>query len=119
MRTLFQGQESAKRKEKDGVGMVPPRPSKKMEDVLTHDYDVNNKMQAKIYTDQTGNLPVRSSHGHQYIMVLVNMDSSYRSMEPMKNRHLSEIIKTYQVLIDRLKQCGIIPVFYERSNNND
>ena len=58
---------------------------------------------------QTGQFPVRSSRGHHYIMVLINMDSSYISMEPMKNRHSSEIVMTYHILIDRLKACVIIP----------
>ena len=42
-------------------------------------------------------------------MVLLNMDSSYISMEPMKNQHSSEIVMTYQTLIDSLKACGINP----------
>ena len=40
-------------------------------------------------------------------MVLINMDSSYISMEPMKIRHASQLVKTYQIMIDRLKACGI------------
>ena len=35
-------------------------------------------------------------------MVLINMDSSYIRLEPMKNRHSTEIIATYQIMIDRL-----------------
>ena len=66
-------------------------------------------MQSKIYTDQTGKLPVRSSRGHQYIMVLINMDGSYIRMEPTKTRHASQIVMTYQIMIDRLKACGINP----------
>ena len=40
-------------------------------------------------------------------MVLINMNSSYMSMEPMKTRHASQLVKTYQIMIDRLKACGI------------
>ena len=43
------------------------------------------------------------------MMVLINMDSSYISMEPMKTRHASQLVKTYQKMIDRLKACGINP----------
>ena len=65
-------------------------------------FDLQNEMQSKIYdemkekiyTDQTGKFPVRSSRSHQYIMVLINMDSSYISMEPMKTRHASQLVKT-------------------------
>ena len=30
-------------------------------------------------------------------------------MEPMKNRHSTQIIATYQIMLDRLKACGINP----------
>ena len=80
-----------------------------MQDVFTHVYELNDKMQAKIYTNQTGRFLVRYSCGHQYITVIINMDSSYISMEPTTDRHSSQMIKTYQILIDWLKACGIIP----------
>ena len=67
------------------------------------------KIKDRMYTDQTGKFPVRSTRGHQYIMVLINMDSSYISMEPMKNRHSGQIVATYQIMIDRLKSCGNNP----------
>ena len=37
------------------------------------------------------------------------MDSSCISMEPMKTRHASQLVKTYQIMTDRLKACGINP----------
>ena len=77
---------------------------------------INDEMEAKIYTDQTGQFPVLSSRGHQYIMVLLNMDSSYISSEPMKNRHSSEIVMTYQNLINRLKACRINPKHHVLNN---
>ena len=77
---------------------------------------IYDEMQAKIYTDQTGKFPEQSSRGHQYIMVLINMDSFYISMEPMKNQPLSEIVMTYQILIDPLKACGIIPKHHVLDN---
>ena len=42
-------------------------------------------------------------------MVLINMDSSYISMEPMKTRHASQIVMTSQIMIDILKARGINP----------
>ena len=62
----------------------PPFIDTKQQDVYTCVFDMQNEMQAEIYekikdrmyTDQTGKFPVRSSGGHQYIMVLINMDSS-------------------------------------------
>ena len=73
-------------------------------------------MQSKIYTDQTGKFPVRSGRGHQYIMVLINMDSFYISMEPMKTCHTSQTVMTYQIMIDRLKACGINPKHHVLDN---
>ena len=80
-------------------------------------FDLKNKMEEKIYermreriySNQTGKFPIRSSRGHQYIMVLINMDSSYISMEPMKTQHASQLVKTHQIMIDRPKACGINP----------
>ena len=39
--------------------------------VLSVTYDLHNEIYRKIYTDQTGKLPVRSVRGMQYIMVLL------------------------------------------------
>ena len=64
-------------------------------------------MKDQMYTNQTGKFPVQLSRGHQYIMVLIIMDSSYISMEPMKNRHSGQMVVTYQVMIDSLKLCSI------------
>ena len=101
-------------------------------------FDLKDEMQAKIYkrmkdriySNQMGKFPVWSSRGHQYIMVLINMDSSYISMEPMKTRHAFQLVKTYQIMINRLKACGINPKrhvldnecfakFKEAINDND
>ena len=89
----------------------------KHQDVFMCTFDLKNEMEEKIYekmreriyTDQTGKFLVWSSRGHQYIMVLIKMDSSYISMEPMKTRHASQMVQTYQIMIDRLKACGINP----------
>ena len=78
-------------------------------------FDLKNEMESKIYdqlkekiySDQTGKFPVRSSRRYQYIMVLINIDSFYMSMEPMKTRHASQLIKTYQIILDRLKHVGL------------
>ena len=49
-------------------------------------------------------------------MVLINMDSSFISMDPMKYRHLSEIGMTNQILINRLKACVINPQYHVLDN---
>ena len=44
------------------------------------------------------------------------MDSSYTIMKPTKDRQLSQIVKTYQILIDQLKVYRIIPKRYVLDN---
>ena len=85
MRKICQGLESRKKHvgHVEGVNS-PPRQTKKHQDVFVCVFDLQEQMQskiydemeAKIYTDQTGKFPILSSRGHQYIMVLLNMDSS-------------------------------------------
>ena len=55
-----------------------PRPNKKMKDILTQVYELNNEMQENIYTNQTGHFPTKSSRGNQYLMVMIDMDSSHK-----------------------------------------
>lgn len=50
----------------------------------------------KIYTDQTGRLPVPSSQGMNYIFVMYVYDPNYIHMEPMKNRSAGEILAAFQ-----------------------
>ena len=63
-----------------------------------------------IYTDQTGRFPVVSSQGHKYLMFLYEADGNYIMFEPMRSREEGEMIRTYNVLIERLKSQGIKPI---------
>jgi hypothetical protein len=56
-----------------------------------------------VYSDQTGRFAVTSSGGHKYIMVLIEIDSNYISMEPMKSRETGETIQAYTAIMQRLK----------------
>ena len=62
-----------------------------------------------IYTDQIGKFPIRSSRGHQYIMILVKADSGAILVVSMKSRKAEEMVETYQGLVDRLKTYGVTP----------
>jgi hypothetical protein len=55
----------------------------------------NNVALQKIYTDQTGHFPKKSSPGNQYIMVMVELNSSTILVEAMKNRMAGEMICAY------------------------
>ena len=102
----------------------PPSLNAKHQDVFTCVFDLQDEMQAEIYdkmqdrvyTNQTGKFLVQSSKGYQYIMVMINKDSSYMSMEPMKNRHSSQITTTFQIMIVRLKACRINPKHHVLDN---
>ena len=48
MQTLLQGLQSTKRKVPDGVVVVPSKQNKKMQDIFTHVYNLNDGMQATI-----------------------------------------------------------------------
>ena len=49
-------------------------------------------MQRRMYTDQTGKFPQKSSRGNQYIIVLIEMDSNTILVEAMKNRKAGEMV---------------------------
>jgi hypothetical protein len=70
-------------------------------------YDLKDKAQLKMYTNQTGKFPKKTSHSHQYIMVLIKMDSNPILVAAMKNRLAGEMIRAYQELVNRLCSTGI------------
>ena len=57
------------------------------------------EMKNIIYSDQTGKFPVKSRAGNRYITVMVEIDSNYILVEPMKNKTDDEMIATYQKLL--------------------
>jgi len=78
--------------------------------------EVNEEAAQKIYTDQPGRFPKKSSRGNQYIMVLTEVDSDAILVKPMKNRTAGEMIRADQVLIDRLNSAGICPKLHILDN---
>ena len=61
-----------------------------------------------IYTDQTGQIPFTSSKGNCYVMVAIQVDTSYIFMELMKNRTSGHImIEIYQKIFDRIAAAGL------------
>ncbi len=77
---------------------------------------MEDKAARKIYTNQPGQFPKKSSCGNQYIMVLAEIDSDAILIEPMKKRTAGEMIRAYQVLIDRLNSTGIFPKLHILDN---
>jgi hypothetical protein len=62
-----------------------------------------------MFSDQTGQFPMRSQRGNKYIMVMVEIDSNAILVEPMKSHKDEEMIHTYNTLLLHLKQAGIVP----------
>ena len=48
-------------------------------------YNLKDEAQLKMYTNQTGGFPKKPSHGNQYIMALIKLDSNAILVEAMKN----------------------------------
>jgi hypothetical protein len=63
----------------------------------------------KIWTDQPGRFPKKSSKGCQYMMILTESESDAILVEAIKNRTSGEMIRAYQVLVDQLRSVGISP----------
>ena len=78
-------------------------------DVYSRVYNLQDDVERKMYTDQTGKFPTKSYRGMQYIMVLIEMDSNAILVEPMRNRQSGEMVAAYQTLFARLKKRGFKP----------
>jgi hypothetical protein len=76
-----------------------------MKDIFVSTYD----MRETSFSDQTSQFPKQSKRGHKYIMVLVEIDSNAIMVEPMKSRKDAEMIRAYDVLVQRLQQANIHP----------
>ena len=60
-----------------------------------------------IYTDQTGKIPVKSSRGHRYIMVMVEIDANYIDAEPTKKRTEDEMTRAHQAFLKWITETGV------------
>jgi len=85
------------------------RPPTKQKEATIRIYDLSVEAERLMYTDQTGRFPQKSSRGNQYIMVLIEIDSNAILVEAMKNRTTGEMIRAYQVLVNRLRSAGVTP----------
>jgi hypothetical protein len=85
-------------------------------EVYTKIYDLKDKVQLKKYTNQTGRFPKKSSHGNQYIMVLIKLDSNAILVETMRNRTAGKMIRAYQTLVDCLHSAEFQPKMHLLDN---
>ena len=63
----------------------------------------------KVATDQTGCFPIRSSLGHQYIMVAYIHNVNVITAIPIKNRSEHSLVDAYSKLYNNLKASGLAP----------
>jgi hypothetical protein len=61
----------------------------------------------QIYTDQTGRLPVVSSKGNKYIMILYDYDSNAIMAQSIKDRTAPELLRAFQVMEQELVARGL------------
>ena len=66
----------------ESMRTVRPRTKERTIYYEIHDYDEFTK-QSKVWTDQTGRFPKKSSRGNQYVMVLAESDSDAILVEPI------------------------------------
>jgi hypothetical protein len=65
--------------------------------------------QGQLYTDLTGNFPVRSSKGNSYVMLYYIYDCNYIKVVPMMSRSASEWVKAYDSIHQELTIKGFKP----------
>ena len=70
----------------------------------------------KMYTDQTGRVPVTSSCGCNYIMIAYDYNSNNILAEPIKSRTSLHIKNAYQKMRKLLCSRGLAPKTHELDN---
>ena len=83
-------------------------PTKQKEAIICT-FDLSDEAERRMYTNQTGRFPKKSSQGHQYIMVLIKIDSNAILVEAMKNQSMGEMMRAYQVIVNCLRSTGVTP----------
>jgi hypothetical protein len=93
----------------DQDSQPPQRPAQKEKMSFYRIVDLKDEGTQKIWTNQTGKFPKKSTKGNHYIMVLMESHSEVILMEAMKNRLSGKIIRAFQKLLRHLHTAGITP----------
>jgi hypothetical protein len=91
-------------------------PPTKQKELVLRIFDLSNKAQRLMYTNQTKKFQKKSSKGNQYIMVLIKIDSNAIQVEAMKNRSAGEMIRAYLILVNCLRNAGVTPKMHILDN---
>ena len=79
--------------------------------------NLQNEMERKMYSDQTGRFPATSFKGNQYVMLVYNIDVSKAILvKAMRNRTAGEIVWAYKAIMDRLSKGGVEPTVHLLDN---
>ena len=60
-----------------------------------------DELHSKIFLDQTGTFPYRSSRGMRYVMVVLECNTNYIMVEGMQDRMAGKMVQAYQQIIDQ------------------
>ena len=71
-----------------------PWPTIKQKEAIIKTYNLSDKAECLMYTNQTGKFPKKSSCSYQYIMILIEIDSNEILVEAMKDHSAGEMIRT-------------------------
>ena len=65
-------------------------------------YDLQDEVERKMYSDQTGKFPTRSLRGVQYIMVMVESRTGCIMVDAIQDRTAGEHTRAYEVIMQHL-----------------
>ena len=94
---------------------IPPTPSEmtmksNMDNVRQNTVTIRcMAISGKLFSDQTGRFPNKSSRGNQYIMIAYDQDSNAILAQPIKTRSEHELLKAMTAIHKYLKERGLHP----------
>jgi hypothetical protein len=94
----------------------PADPSQEPNNAITNQIFATVEETGRIYTDQTGQFPVRSSNGYRYMLVMYHYDTSAILVAPLKTRHGNELLRGYTKLYQHLNKRGFRPTTHWLDN---
>jgi hypothetical protein len=65
--------------------------------------------QGQIYTDLTGNFPVRSSKGNNVLMICYSYDANYIRPIAMRYKSGAEWVRAFSIVFDKMTSKGFKP----------
>ena len=92
---------------------MKPLPHTKTNEKTNHVYMTITNLSGKIYSDQTGQLPVTSSQGNYYVTIFYIVNGSYIKFYPIKSQHRNKLLKAHEELYSYLRVHGYLPQLHK------